>query len=109
MTTHRWGGCAKSAENLVVALGENEFGSFVSTGWLRVGNRLTLARRYLADGDERTKWDADDLRGAVLGEISCQAQDGKADIAVPPWQCAAMHASSGQARKKQKKQASEES
>jgi hypothetical protein len=88
--------------NLVFALGSNEFGSFISVGWLRVGNRITLARRYLDDGDERCKWDIDKLKSVVVDEIATVEENGDfLKLALPPWQCAAMHADAPSKRRNQ--------
>jgi hypothetical protein len=99
----RWTGkLLDQVENMVLSLGENEFGRFISVGWLRVGNRVTLARRYLDDTDERSKWDLDDLRSAVFDQIATIADDGHVQLVIPPWQCSAMHADPGQLFKRQK-------
>lgn len=100
----RWNGNLRDqVQNMVLAVGENEFGSFVSVGWLRVGNRVTLARRYVDEGDERAKWDIDDLRKAVFDQIATVKEDGHAKLVIPPWQCATMHADApAQGNKRQK-------
>lgn len=100
----RWTGKLRDqVENMVLALGENEFGRFISVGWLRVGNRVTLARRYVDDTDDRAKWDIDDLRSAVFDQIATIAEDdGHVQLVIPPWQCSAMHADPGQLSKRQK-------
>jgi len=101
----RWtGNLREQADNLVFALGSNEFGKFISVGWLRVGNRITLARRYLDDGDLRCKWDIDALKSAVLGEIANTKAGGEMTLRIPPWQCAAMHAEDEQPSAKRQKQ-----
>ena len=81
----------KSLDNTVLAVGVNEFGYFVSMGVIRIGNRITLARRYVDDTDPRAKWDIDDLKK--------QVEDGCA----VPWQCRGMHADPNQVNKRQKK------
>lgn len=112
----RWrGNLRNQIENVVLALGENEFGRFVSVGWLRVGNRVTLARRHVDESDERAKWDIDDLRKAVFdqiiiaktAEMEKEEENGTATVklVIPPWQCAVMHADAGRvavATKRQK-------
>ena len=101
--TLRWSGKVKNQlANLVLAIGENEFGHFLSVGWLRVGNRVTLARRYVDDDDVRSGWDVEELRREVLEQIATKAADGHVGIVIPPWQCATMHADmrSGCKRKK---------
>lgn len=99
----RWTGKLRDqVDNMVLALGENEFGKFISVGWLRVGNRVTLARRYVDESDERADWDIDDLRSAVFDQIATVADDGHIQLVIPPWQCCAMHADPGQLFKRQK-------
>ncbi|KAL7464771.1 hypothetical protein ACHAXS_005106 [Conticribra weissflogii] len=101
----RWtGNLRDQVNNIVFAIGHNEFGHFVSVGWLRVGNRVTLARRYLDESDGRTKWDIDDLRKAVFDQIATvdNEDDGRVILRIPPWQCAAMHANESQISKRQK-------
>jgi hypothetical protein len=102
----RWtGNLVDQADNLVFALGSNEFGKFISVGWLRVGNRITIARRYLDDGDIRCKWNIEALKSAVVDEISTlAAEEGHVKLHIPPWQCAAMHAEAGQPSAKRRKQ-----
>lgn len=101
----RWtGNLRDQVQNIVFAIGENEFGNFISVGWLRVGNRVSLARRYLNESDERSKWDIEDLRKAVFGEIAAivEEEDGRVEVRIPPWQCAAMNADAGLTSKRQK-------
>lgn len=84
--------------NLVFAMGNNEFGSFISVGWMRPGNRLTLGRRYLDEKDSRIKWGVEEFRAAVLEEIVLEGNK----VVTPPWQCAALHSDLVPAPKKQK-------
>ena len=99
----RWtGNLRDQVQNVVFAMGVNEFGRFVSVGWLRVGNRVTLARRYVDEEDQRAKWDIVDLRKAVFDQIAVGEVDGHVQIRIPPWQCAAMHADAGQISKRQR-------
>jgi hypothetical protein len=101
--TLRWTGKLRNQlTNLVLAVGENEFGHFLSVGWLRVGNRVTLARRYVDVDDERSGWDVEELRREVLDQIATTAADGHVKIAIPPWQCMAMHADARSGSKRQK-------
>jgi hypothetical protein len=86
----RWKG-GMQTDNLVFAVGNNEFGSFISAGWMRPGNRITLARRYLGEKDARAKWGLEDLRKAVLEEILSGEEGPDATIRIPPWQCDALH------------------
>ncbi|KAL7531583.1 hypothetical protein ACHAXR_008493 [Thalassiosira sp. AJA248-18] len=100
--TLRWmGNLRDQVQNMVLAVGENEFGSFISVGWLRVGNRVTLARRYVDAGDERAKWDIGDLRKTVFDQIA-NTEDGQVKLVIPPWQCSVMHADGKVSNKRQK-------
>jgi hypothetical protein len=73
-------------DNLVFAKGKNVLGRFISVGWMRPGNRVTLGRRYLRDDDARATWDMDQLIKGVLGGILLDDED----IRIPPWQCPAL-------------------
>ena len=56
--------CCFDSTHEVVARGHNEFGHFVSYGYLEVGNNtafLTLARRYVDSNDWRLKEGVDEL------------------------------------------------
>ena len=113
----RWSGnTSDPASDVAVGKGTNQHGAFVSAGFLRVGNRLTLARRYLAEDDRRTGWELEELRREVLAEVVAGAGEGggggrrrggtttaamAAPPRVPPWQCGAMH-SHGLARKRRR-------
>jgi hypothetical protein len=54
---------------------------------MRPGNRVTLARRYVAEDDPRAKWTLRELRATVLKEV----YDGDS-VVLPPWKCSAMNA-----------------
>ncbi|KAL3913712.1 MAG: hypothetical protein SGILL_006379 [Bacillariaceae sp.] len=91
----RWSGnMFDQTENLIVAKGTNEFGSFVSAGWMRPGNRWTLARRYLSEeNDPRAKLSLRDLQNAVIDEtVQVVADTGQQKLKIPPWQCSVLHA-----------------
>lgn len=57
----------KGIRKIVAAVGENDFGSFVSAGFVTVvkakrrGLQLVLARRYLENDDVRSKWSVTSL------------------------------------------------
>jgi hypothetical protein len=68
----------KDRRLIVVAVGENEFGSFISAGYMEqsyttgitlgrmeqsytTGTAITLGRRYLGEGDLRAKWSVEEL------------------------------------------------
>ncbi|KAL3929229.1 MAG: hypothetical protein SGBAC_012305 [Bacillariaceae sp.] len=85
----KWmGNMRDQRDNLVFAKGTNEFGPFISAGWMRPGCRLTLARRYLDESDARVKWTLDDLKRNVIGGIF---DKDSGDVNIPPWQCDALH------------------
>ena len=68
----KWSGNKKDeTESLIVAKGENDFGPFVSAGWMRPGCRWTVARRYLSEKDPRTRWSLTELHSNIVdGTIS---------------------------------------
>lgn len=90
----KWSGnMFDQTENLIVAKGENEFGAFVSAGWMRPGNRWTLARRYLPEGDPRAKMSLLELQQAVVDEsVTLMEETGQQKLKIPPWQCGLLHA-----------------
>jgi hypothetical protein len=103
----RWLGSPDKTVNLVFARGSNNFAPFISVGWMRPGNRITLGRRYLDEEDARVKWDLEDLRKAVLEEIC--ADTGGRNVVTPPWQCSVMHVDdqTGKRRKMEEKKGPE--
>jgi hypothetical protein len=93
--TLKWSGnMFDQTENLLVAKGENEFGRFVSAGWMRPGNRWTLARRYVSDEDDpRAEYTLETLWEAVVDESVEYVEDtGQKKLKIPPWQCSVFHA-----------------
>lgn len=84
MESLKWTGAVggDQSANLIFAEGENEFGKFVGVGWVRPGNRLTVARRYLGEKDERT---LNTVRKIVWEEV-CSGEKTR----IPPWQCSVM-------------------
>ena len=103
LSTLRWkGNLQDQVENVTFATGENEFGNFISVGWLRVGNRVTMARRYIEEDDVRCQWDIEDLRKAVFDQITSESETDGRSIIIPPWKCGAMHAKLNRASKRQK-------
>lgn len=89
----KWSGNQKDeTESLVVAKGTNDFGPFVSVGWIRPGCRWTVARRYLSEKDPRKKMPLREFYQNVVAEsISVTEESGVKSLLVPPWQIAAMH------------------
>lgn len=96
----RWSGnMFDQTNNLIVSKGRNEFGPFVSVGWMRPGNRWTLARRYLteSDGDnsstdQRVKWTVHELQEAVLKEaVEVVEGTGQKKLMIPPWHNTILH------------------
>lgn len=85
-----WKGSPDQRESLVYGRGSsNEHGPFVSVGWMRPGNRVTLARRYVDASDPRASWTSDQLRDAILAQIYNEDDD---TIVMPPWKCEALNA-----------------
>lgn len=98
----KWTGNLKDQRvNIVYAIGANDFGSFISIGWMRPGNRLTLGRRYLHGNDLRSKWSLDELRKAALTEIVTE-KDNRIKVVIPPWQCDTIHSDIKHSAKRRK-------
>jgi hypothetical protein len=96
----KWSGNVKfQTNNLVFAKGKNDLGRFISVGWMRPGNRVTLGRRYLGDEDARGKWDMKELTNAVLGAILLDDES----MTIPPWQCPSLHAEEKESKNKKRK------
>ena len=78
---------------LAAACGENNFGSFVSAGLLTVEDghaTLTLARRYVREGDARARWrGGEGARAALQRFQQCEGAEGAggepAWLALLPW------------------------
>ena len=89
----RWSGnMYDQTENLVVARGKNKFGPFISAGWMRPGNRWTVARRYLPDDDPRAEWTLQQLLERIVDQTVTTNEDtGQKKVRIPCWQCPAMH------------------
>lgn len=90
----KWSGNQKDQrESLVVAKGENDFGPFVSVGWIRPGCRWTVARRYLTETDLRTSWSFPKFYQTVAEDTISFDGPGESikRLRVPPWQIDAMH------------------
>uniref|UniRef100_A0A7S1YC92 Uncharacterized protein n=1 Tax=Grammatophora oceanica TaxID=210454 RepID=A0A7S1YC92_9STRA len=83
----RWQGSPDKRNQLLYGRGKNEFGTFISVGWMRPGNRATLARRYVTDG--RADWKLDQVRENLLKDIYDQNRD---TMIMPPWQIPMMNA-----------------
>jgi len=87
----KWSGNQKDQrESLVVAKGKNDFGPFVSVGWIRPGCRWTVARRYLSETDPRAGWSQLKFYQAVVGDVITTVSGAKT-LRVPPWQTHVMH------------------
>jgi hypothetical protein len=86
---------------VVAAVGENEFGAFVSAGYLQSGGAIILGRRYLDEGDERAKWSVEELyervsrtdRGSIQMVSKNQLWFGsEACWRIAPWRTLNLHA-----------------
>mmetsp|Transcript_7127 Transcript_7127/g.14623 ORF Transcript_7127/g.14623 Transcript_7127/m.14623 type:complete len:205 (+) Transcript_7127:217-831(+) len=84
ITSLQWRGAPDGSESLCYGQGEDEFGLFVSLGYMKPGNRITLARRTALDSaDERTKWTVQDVEKKTLAAIYDEEEE---DITCrPPW------------------------
>jgi hypothetical protein len=106
----------KSKYNVVVAKGENDFGSFISAGQRRRSDNnsnnnnqefcLILGRRYLDEGDERAKWSLQQLYNVVVEEFSQIEILPRASITsgkpFSPWRCLSLHAEKKTKRKRKR-------
>ena len=90
LTSLQWQGSPDKRKSLVYGVGKDEYGAFVSAGWMRPGNRITIARRYLGDGDDRAGWSLENVQEETLKVIY---DDDEEEVTVmPPWQCAVFDA-----------------
>jgi hypothetical protein len=90
VTSLLWRGSPDQRNSIVVATGKTDgYGHFVSVGWMRPGNRVTLARRYLRDDDPRASWSPETLRRSIVAQIYSDEDD---TIVMPPWKCHALSA-----------------
>ena len=86
----QWQGSPDKRKSLCYGKGKDEYGSFFSVGWMRPGNRITIARRYMGDGDDRAGWDLATVQTEILKVIY---DDDEEEVTVmPPWQCDVMNA-----------------
>lgn len=82
LTGLQWQGNPDKRLSLCFGCGSDVNGSFIATGWMRPGNRITLARRYVEDSRKDLECGA--LRDEVLKQI--YDEDGD-EIVLPPWMC----------------------
>ena len=100
---------AKGKRLPIAAVGENDFGSFVSAGYMEAKSKgggdlhMTLARRYLEEGDARSKWTAQMLYTKICSN-TCTSSDGD-DL---PWRSHDLHALLRPQRRGKRKAASSE-
>jgi hypothetical protein len=82
---------ANNGWTAVVAVGENDFGSFVSAGYLVPSSaQLILGRRYLEEGDARAKWSVEELYEKV--KASDRGFLPGVDLRIAPWRTIDLHA-----------------
>lgn len=85
MSSLQWRGSPDKSDSLCFAQGQDEFGPFISTGYMKPGNRITLARRYVDPSDSRAKWTAADVHREIMKAIYDEEEE---DVTVmPPWKC----------------------
>lgn len=82
LTALQWQGNPDKRLSLCFGCGSDAHGNFISTGWMRPGNRITLARRYV--NDDRKELDCQSLRDKILMQIYDEDAD---EIMLPPWMC----------------------
>lgn len=88
----KWSGNKKDeTQSLVVAKGENDFGPFVSAGWMRPGCRWTVARRYLSEKDPRAGMSFQKFYQSIVDGTVSVNEEGEKKLKVLPWQTDAMH------------------
>lgn len=78
----QWQGNPDKRLSLCFGCGSDANGDFISAGWMRPGNRITLARRYVEDA--RKEMACATLREEVLKQIYDEGED---EIVLPPWMC----------------------
>jgi hypothetical protein len=75
----------------VVAVGDNDFGSFVSAGYLLPSSaQMILGRRSLDEGDVRAKWTVEELHEKVTASDRGFFQG--LDLRIVPWRTIDLHA-----------------
>lgn len=81
----QWRGSPDGSDSLCFGKGEDEYGPFVSLGYMKPGNRITLARRCALDSsDGRVGWSVEDVQKETIKSIYDEEEE---DITVrPPWQ-----------------------
>lgn len=90
---------------LVVAKGDNEFGDFVSAGCVKLLDgtaTMMLARRYLGNGDARSKWSIQELYEAVSNAGAWGSEDATPERQSEPWQCDCLNAAKQSPRKRKR-------
>lgn len=85
ITIIQWKGSPDQRDSLCFASGSDEYGSFIATGWMRPGNRITLARRYVSD--ERAQWSPNKIQQEVMKKIW---DDDEEECEMPPWKCSTL-------------------
>jgi hypothetical protein len=96
---------SKEMPTTVAAIGYNDFGSFVSAGYLEYcgnGTVLTLGRRYLDAKDLREKWTLEELHQRLARvdkghvnlcvKIELDNLNAGENVRVPPWRTVDLHA-----------------
>ena len=79
----RWAG-GDVVKTLCFGCGKNDLGAYIEVGWMKPGNRVVMARRYLKDGDDKASWTVKMVKEAVLKKIYDEEED---TVVMPPWHC----------------------
>lgn len=82
----RWAG-GNHVNTLCFGSGKNELGNFIEAGWMKPGNRIVMARRYV--DDDRAKWSVEEVKKNVKAKIYDEKED---TIIMPPWHCETFNA-----------------
>ena len=108
--------------SVVVALGENDFGHFVSAGYvMHSGEEIMLGRRYLAAGDVRARWSVEELYQHIVasdrGAGSLFSRESlwhpswrgcEVNYRVAPWRTIALHSQKLTAKQRGKRKRDED-
>lgn len=87
VTSLQWKGSPDQRDSLCFASGSDEYGVFIGTGWMRPGNRITVARRYVTD--ERAGWSSTKIQQEVIKKIWDEDEE---ECEMPPWKCSTLSA-----------------
>ena len=85
MTSLQWRGSPNVRDSLCFAQGQDQFGAFISTGYMKPGNRVTLARRYVESSDPKAKWTVHVVRNEIVKAVDKEEEEQDDSFQMPPW------------------------